>query len=314
MYENMKHTPTNTEAHANIKTHLKTYNTILRHSIEQAKTIYYQQKLTKYTNDSRNTWKVIKEVTNKTTTKTQLPELFKVDGKVLTEKKDIANKFNNFFTNIGPSLASKISATGTKTYKAFVNTPYTHNFTFSAITESDVIKAIDKLPSKTSSGVDGISPVLLKHIKHEISKPVTSILNQCLTTGIFPDKLKIAKVVPIYKSDDESIFNNYRSISVLPALSKVFEKIVFNQTYAYVDDHNQFFGNQYGFRKKHSTELAVSEVIDIITNQLDKRLTPMNIYLDLSKAFDTLDYEILIHKLQYYCVSGSALYDYSKTV
>ena len=170
-----------------------------------------------------------------------------------------------------------------------------------------MIKTIDKLPSKTSSGVDGISPVLLKHIKHEISKPVTLILNQCLTTGIFPDKLKIAKVVPIYKSDDENIFNNYRPISILPALSKVFEKIVFNQTYTYFDDHNMFFRNQYGFWKKHSTELAVFEVIDRITNQLDKGLTPMNIYLDLSKAFDTLDHDILIHKLQYYVASGSAL-------
>ena len=84
----------------NIKTNLKTYNKILRYSIEQAKTIYYQQKLTKYTNDIRNTLKVIKEVTNKTTTKTQLPEFFKVDGKILTEKKEFANKFNNFFTNI----------------------------------------------------------------------------------------------------------------------------------------------------------------------------------------------------------------------
>ena len=77
MYANMKRTPANTEAHVIIKTNLKTYNKILRHSIAQAKTIYYQQKLTKYTNDIRNTWKVIKEVTNKTTTKTQLPECFK---------------------------------------------------------------------------------------------------------------------------------------------------------------------------------------------------------------------------------------------
>ena len=224
MYANMKHTPTHTEAHANIKTNLKTYNKILRHSIERAKTIYYQQKLTKYTNDIRNTWKVIKEVTNKTTTKTQLPELFKVDGKILTEKKDIANKFNNFFTSISLSLASTISATGNKTYKDFLNTPCTHNFTFSATTEPELIKTIDKLPSKTSSGVDGISPILLRYIKHEISKPVTLILNQCLTTGIFPDKLKIAKVVPIYKSDDENIFSNYRPISILPPCPKYSKK------------------------------------------------------------------------------------------
>ena len=111
----------------------------------------------------------------------------------------------------------------------------------------------------------------------------------------------------IYKSEDENIFNNYRPISILPALSKVFEKIIFNQTYSYFDDHNLFVGNQYGFRKKHSTELAVLEVIDRITNQLDKGQTPMNIYLDLSKAFDTLDHDILINKLQYYGVHGSAL-------
>ena len=110
--------------------------------------------------------------------------------------------------------------------------------------------------------MDGISPVLLKHIKHEISKPVTLILNQCLATGIFPDKLKIAKVVPIYKSEDENIFNNYLPISILPALSKVFDKIMFNQTYSYLDDHNIFFGNQYGFREKQYTELAVLEAID----------------------------------------------------
>ena len=221
------------------------------------------------------------------------------DGKILTEKKDIANKFNNFFTNIGPSLASTISATGNKTYKAFLNTPCTHNFTFSAINESDVIKAIDKLPSKTISGVDGISKILLKHIKHQISKPVTLILNQFLTMGIFPDKLKMAKVVPIYKSDDENILNNFRPISILPALSKVFEKIVFNQTYAYFDDHKLFFGNQYGFREKTLHRASrLGGNIYIITNQLDKGLTPMNIYLDLSKAFDTLDHEILIHKIK----------------
>ena len=157
--------------------------------------------------------------------------------------------------------------------------------------------------------MDGISPVLMKHIKHEIRKPVTLILNQCLATGIFPDKLKIAKVVPIYKSEDENIFNNYRPISILPALSKVFEKIIFNQTYSYFDDHNMLFGNQYGFRKKHSTELAVLEVIDriTITNQLDKGQTPMNIYLDLSMAFDTLDHDILINKLQYYGVGPTWL-------
>ena len=303
----MNQTPTQSEAYANIKINLKTYNKILKRNIEQAKIMYYHQKLAKYTNDINNTWKVIKEVTNKTTNKTQLPELFKLDGKITADKIDTANQFNTFFTNIRPSLATKITTDGNKTFKSFLNEPSAHEFTFNKITEVDVLNIIDKLPSKASSGVDGISPILLKHIKNEICRPVTLILNQCLTNGIFPDKLKIAKVVPIHKTDDETMFNNYRPISILPTLSKVFEKVIFNQVNEHFHVNNLYFSSQYGFRKKHSTELAVLEVTYRITNQLDHSITPMNIYLDLSKAFDTLDHDILLNRLQYYGVNGSAL-------
>ena len=229
-------------------------------------------------------------MTNKTTNKTQLPEFLKLDGKIITDKIDIANQLNTFFTNIGLSLASKITTDGNKTYKSFLNEPIysAHELTFNKITEVDVLNIIDKLPSKASSGVDGISPILLKHIKNEICRPVTLILNQCLTNGIIPDKLKNAKVVPMHKSDDETMFNNYRPISILPT-TKVFEKVIFNEVHEYFHVISLYFINQYGFRKKHSTELAVLEVIDRITNKLDQGITPINIYLDLSKAFDTLD-------------------------
>ena len=103
------------------------------------------------------------------------------------------------------------------------------------------------------------------------------------------------------------MYNNYRRISILPTLSKVFEKVIFNQVHEHFHVNNLHFSNQYEFRKKHSTELAVLEVIDRITNQLDQGITPINIYLDLSKAFDTLDHDILLNKLQYYGVNGSAL-------
>ena len=139
LYLKMKHTSTNSEAYANIKINLKTYNKILKHNIEQAKIMYYHQKLGKYTNDIKHTWKVIKEVTNKTTNKTQLPEL---DGYIITDKNDIANQFNTFFTNIGSSLASTITTAGNKTYKSFLNEPSTHEFTFNQITEVDVLNII----------------------------------------------------------------------------------------------------------------------------------------------------------------------------
>ena len=140
----------------------------------------------------------------------------------------IANRLNTFVTNIGPKLASQIVTDGNSSYEDFLINPTVHEFSFDEIREQDVVNVIDKLPSKTSSRVDGISTNLQKDIKYVLSKPLTLIINQCLETGIFPSKLKIAKVIPILKKGDELIFDNYRPISILPSISKVFERIIFN--------------------------------------------------------------------------------------
>lgn len=109
---------------------------------------------------------------------------------------------------------------------------------------------IDKLPSKSSFGFDGISTKLLKSVKSALTKPITVIINQMIRTSIFPDKLKIAKVIPLYKKNDETVFSNYRPISLLPAISKIFEKVLFIQIYDYFQEKKLFYRAQYGFRKK----------------------------------------------------------------
>ena len=138
-------------------------------------------------------------------------------------------------------------------------------------------------------------------------KPLTTIINQSLQTGIFPSSLKIAKVLPFYKKGDNQLFNNYRPISLLPVISKVFERAVFNQLYDYCTKNNIFYNSQYGFRKAHSTELACLEYIDKVLHDLDKKHMPISIFIDLSKAFDTLDHKIMLHKLSHYGVSQNAL-------
>ena len=136
---------------------------------------------------------------------------------------------------------------------------------------------------------------------------MTTTVNQSLTTGIFPDNLKLAKVIPLFKKGDPTSINNYRPISLLPALSKIFERVIYNQINNYFTLNNLYYEVQYGFRSKHSTELAALHIIYTITSKMEKDNIPITIYLDLSKAFDTLNHTILLDKLKFYGIQSSSL-------
>ena len=125
-------------------------------------------------------------------------------------------------------------------------------------------------------------------------------------SGIFPDKLKIAKVTPIYKKNDKKQVTNYMPISVLPVVSKIIETVIADQLNAYFIENHLFSSQQYGFRKKSSTELAAIELLDRLLGQLNQQKIPINFHLDLSKAFDGLNHNILIDKLVYYGVTGKS--------
>ena len=169
------------------------------------------------------------------------------------------------------------------------------------------MKIINKISPKSSFGQDNISTILLKTVSAEIYETLTLIINQSLSTGIFPDKLKIAKIKPIFKKENPNIPDNYRPISLLPAISKVFEKVAFIQLYAYFMENKLLYSSQYGFRTLHSTELAALELTDKIYTNLDDKKNPLAIFLDLSKAFDTIDHSILLYKLQHYGIKNTAL-------
>ena len=220
---------------------------------------------------------------------------------------DIANTLNNFFTSIGRNLAQNINYSGDKNHSYYLKTYHNKIFKFKEIEQENLKTVINSLTNKSSVGIDGISTILLKCIAPSIIKPLTLITNQIMKTGIFPNKLKLAKVIPIYKKDDPTQVTNYRPISLLPVLSKVIEKTIAKQLSGYFEDNKLFNQNKYGFRPGHSTEHAALELVDKITSQMDNNETPINIFLDLSKAFDTIDHNILLDKLKYYGLDDIAI-------
>ena len=178
---------------------------------------------------------------------------------------------------------------------------------FRHIAEEDTMKAIDNLENKNSSGHDGISNKLLKSIRYELCKLLTLIINQMLSSGVFPEAFKKSKIIPLYKKGDSSLLSNYRPISLLPTISKIFERIIYNQLYQYFNDNELLAEQQYGFRAQHSTEYAAIKLFDHISKEMDSGNTPTALYIDLSKAFDTLSFHIILQKLKYYGVMGTEL-------
>ena len=307
LYKQLRLSNPNSLHYDTLKFNLKTYNLILRKSIISAKQIYYESRFNRIGNDIRRTWKTINEILTKNQTKNKFPKVFNDDGSMIADRENIANKFNVFFTNIGEKIAKGINYDGNKNYSHYLNKEIHSSFTLMNIDEAAINKIIYNLPPKSSSGCDGISSKLLKVIAPAIIKPLTLLINQVLNTGTFPDKLKIAKVIPIFKKGDPSLFENYRPISLLPAISKVLEKIIALQLSSYFEKNKLLFDNQYGFRPKHSTEHAALELIDKIINKMDTNEIPLNIFIDLSKAFDTIDHTILLNKLKYYGLKGPTL-------
>ena len=133
------------------------------------------------------------------------------------------------------------------------------------------------------------------------------LINLSLTTGVFPDKLKVAKVIPIYKAENRENFSNYRPISLLTNFSKIFERVMYKRLITFVEQYEILYCYQFGFRKNHSTSMALIHLVNKITSAIDRKETTAGVFLDLSKAFDTIDHDILFDKLEHYGISGIAL-------
>ena len=149
-------------------------------------------------------------------------------------------------------------------------------------------------------GPDGISIKLMKDGSNVLSPILSSLLNLSLTTGQYPNELKEAKISPIFKGGDATDMNNYRQISILNSINKIFEKIVYQQIIKHVNENNIMTKEQYGFLQNISTQDTIISFIDQIIKNLDDKTYTIALYLDLCKAFDSIDHKILLDKLKFY--------------
>lgn len=291
-----------------LEAQLRHHRIILRRIIFLAKQTYWSNRFLAARNNIKQTWHLINNAIN-SKTYPKLPDSFDINGQVTTDASKIADEFNMFFVNVGKNLASQITTSTNSThFENYLKNDYTQNdFKFGQVTASEVDKVISQLPNKFSHGYDGFSINFIKKIKNVIIEPLTSIFNQTIRSGIFPDSLKMARVLPVYKKGDKCLLDNYRPISILPALSKIFERLIFNQLIEYLTEHKILFNSQYGFRSGHSTEHAALELVERILTSFSNNDQSLAIFLDLSKAFDSLNHEILISKLKYYGLSTQSL-------
>ena len=280
------------------------YRNHVTDALPEAKESYYKAQFEKVKHDPKKAWKTVNQNLNRNQTCQEIHALKTQNGDI-SDPTELAECFNDYFINVGPDIAKTIDKND-RNFTDYISKA-TSKLNFQDVSESKVQRLLFSLNPRKSTGVDKIPAKIIRIVSPVIANCLTKIFNRAISNESFPFEWKQAIVIPLHKKGSRNLLNNYRPISILPAVGKVFERVLYEQLYDYFVENILLSHHQYDFWKFHSTASVLLDSTNERFVNMNRGFFNIEVFLDLQKAYDTIDHDILLTKLYLYGLEKSAL-------